>query len=60
MALKVRAKKGRTCPRHQSGLEPITDSRTVSVPDSAFYRGLVRDGSLVVQQSQSKSKTSNQ
>jgi hypothetical protein len=54
--ISVRAKAGCSCPRHLSGVPPITDSKTVDVPNTAFYRGLVRDGSLVVQQAEKVSK----
>jgi hypothetical protein len=46
MKIKVIAKKGCICPSHVRG-EVITDAEARDVPNIPFYRGLIRDGSLV-------------
>jgi hypothetical protein len=45
--MKVRAKKGAKCPMEGAPRTYITDSKTVEVPPTAYYRRLVKDGSLV-------------
>jgi hypothetical protein len=42
----VVAPAGRTCPRELSR-EVITDSIPVAVPNTAYYRRLISDGSLI-------------
>lgn len=46
--MKVIAKKGARCPREGRPREYITDAGAVDVPDSAYYRRLIREGSLVL------------
>ena len=53
--MQVRAAKGLQCPRENKRDEYITDDKTVTVPDTAYYRRLVDDGSLVLD-SQGKQK----
>jgi hypothetical protein len=45
--MKVTAAPGTQCPKEGKPREYITDSVPVEVPDSAYYRRLVSDGSLV-------------
>lgn len=47
--MKVRAKKGRKCPREGKPRDYILDNATIEVADTAYYRRLVTDGSLVDQ-----------
>jgi hypothetical protein len=42
----VKAKQGTVCPR-ADGLAPIDDREAQVVPDAAYYRRRVADGSLV-------------
>jgi hypothetical protein len=44
--MKVIAAPGTRCPKEGKPREYITDSEAVDVPDTAYYRRLVRDGSL--------------
>lgn len=46
--MKVIAAKGTRCPMENSPRQYITDNEPVDVPDSAFYRRLVTDGSLII------------
>jgi len=45
--MKVVAKKGARCPLEGKPRNYISDSIAVEVPDTAYYRRLVQDGSLV-------------
>ena len=44
--MKVIAKPGTKCPMEGQPKKYITDSRGADVPDTAYYRRLVADGSL--------------
>jgi len=44
--MQVIAKKGKPCPMEGQPKKYIGDSKMVEVPESAYYRRLVRDGSL--------------
>jgi hypothetical protein len=44
--IKVRAKKGMKAPKEGKPREYITDGEPVDVPDTGYYRRLVKDGSL--------------
>ncbi len=46
--MKVKAAPGMRCPKEGKPREFITDSVSVDVPDTAYYRRLVADGSLVL------------
>jgi hypothetical protein len=46
--MKVKAKPGTRCPKERKPRDYITDSQVVEVPATAYYRRLVRDGSLVM------------
>lgn len=45
--MKVIATPGLQCPKEGKPREYINDSEAIDVPDSAYYRRLVHDGSLV-------------
>ncbi len=45
--LKVTATPGTRCPMEGRPREYITDSAAVEVPETAYYRRLIADGSLV-------------
>jgi hypothetical protein len=45
--LKVTAAPGTRCPMEGRPREYITDTAAVEVPESAYYRRLIADGSLV-------------
>lgn len=45
--LKVTAAPGTRCPMEGRPREYITDSAAVEVPETAYYRRLIADGSLV-------------
>jgi len=45
--LKVTAAPGTRCPMEGRPREYITDTAAVEVPDTAYYRRLIADGSLV-------------
>jgi len=47
MKIKVMAKPGRRCPMEGKPRQYITDETPVEVPESAYYRRLIEDGSLV-------------
>lgn len=44
--MKVIAKQGTRCPKEGKPRQYITDSEPVEVPDTAFYKRLLADGSL--------------
>jgi hypothetical protein len=46
--MNVIAKKGTQCPKEGKPREYITDSIPVEVPESTYYRRLIRDGSLIL------------
>ena len=46
--MKVKAAKGTKCPMEDNPRKYINDSEAVEVPDNAYYKRLVDDGSLVV------------
>lgn len=46
--MKVKSKAGTRCPMEGKPRKYITDSEAVEVPDTAYYKRLVRDGSLIV------------
>ncbi len=45
----VKAAPGTRCPKEGKPREYITDSKAEEMPDSAYYRRLVDDGSLVIE-----------
>jgi len=45
--MKVMAKPGCICPQENYKQEPITDKTPVEVPETAYYRRRLLDGSLV-------------
>jgi len=45
--MKLKAAPGLQCPMEGKPREYITDSKTVEVPESPYYRRLVSDGSLI-------------
>lgn len=45
--MRVHAAPGLLCPTENNPREYITDAEPVDVPDTAYYRRLVDDGSLV-------------
>ena len=54
--MQVKAAPGLQCPMENKRDQYITDAKSVTVPDTAYYRRLVDDGSLVLD-SQSKQKS---
>ena len=46
--MKAQAAQGTRCPKEGKPREYITDNAAEEVPDSAYYRRLVADGSLVI------------
>lgn len=50
--MKVIAAKGTRCPKEGNPREYITDDVAVDVPETAYYKRLVADGSLVEQQAE--------
>ncbi len=46
--MKVKAKSGTRCPKEGKPREYIADSHPVDVPNTTYYRRLVRDGSLII------------
>lgn len=50
--MKVIAKKGTKCPKENNPRDYISDSEPVDVPESAYYKRLVDDGSLEIVTSQ--------
>ena len=42
----VKAKQGTVCPRLDARMPPINDSEPQAVPDIAYYRRRIADGSL--------------
>ena len=55
--MKVKAAAGLKVPKEGKPREYIGDDKTVTVPDSAYYKRLVRDGSLIDVDKQSAVKT---
>ena len=55
--MQVKAAPGLKCPMEGKPREYITDSETVTVPDSIYYIRLVDDGSLVAQVDNVAAKT---
>ncbi len=54
----VKAQPGEKCPREDNPRTYITDDpQGVTVPDSAYYRRLVDDGSLLIVTAATKTKT---
>lgn len=45
--MKVIAAKGTRCPKEENPREYITDDTPTDVPETAYYKRLVRDGSLI-------------
>ena len=45
--MKVKAKAGTKCPMEGKPRKYITADKAVDVPETAYYKRLVRDGSLV-------------
>lgn len=45
--MRVKAAPGLHCPKEENPREYIADNEPVEVPDSAYYRRLVDDGSLI-------------
>ena len=58
--MEVIAAKGLRCPMEGKPRSYITDSTPVDVPESAYYRSLVRDGSLVRAQAGAPSAASDE
>lgn len=54
--MNVTAAKGTKCPKEGRPREYITDTAPVDIPDSAYYRRLIRDGSLVAVEAQTKTR----
>jgi hypothetical protein len=52
--IKVKAKQGTKCPTEKNARAYITDTKAVDVPDTAYYRRLVNDGSLITVSKQTK------
>jgi hypothetical protein len=52
--IKVKAKEGTRCPMENNPRKFIPDSAAIEVPDSSYFRRLVRDGSLVVVEEKEK------
>jgi hypothetical protein len=52
--IKVVAKKGTKCPMQNRPKRYITDTKPVDVPDNSYYKRLIRDGSLVVKNEESR------
>lgn len=48
--MQVKAAPGLQCPMENKRDQYITDEKTVTVPATAYYRRLVDDGSLVLDQ----------
>lgn len=46
--MKVIAKQGARCPKEGKPRKYISDSTPVEVPGTAYYRRLIKDGSLLV------------
>jgi len=46
--MKVIAAKGTRCPKEGYPREYIADAAAVDVPDTAYYKRLVKDGSLIL------------
>ncbi len=46
--MKVKAKPGAKCPKEGKPREYITDAKFVEMPDTAYYKRRVREGSLVL------------
>lgn len=57
--MKVRAKPGTRCPMEGRPREYITDQAAVKVPDTAYYRRRLAEGSLVPAGSPTKAKAKN-
>ena len=55
--MKVQAAPGCKCPMEGRPRKYITDVGPMSVPDTAYYRRLVRDGSLVETGSDTRTTT---
>jgi hypothetical protein len=47
--MKVTAAKGSKCPKEGNPREYITDDNAVDVPDTAYYKRLIADGSLIAE-----------
>lgn len=47
--MKVLARPGAKCPMEHKPRTYITDSTVVDVPDSTYYRRLLADGSLILE-----------
>lgn len=53
--MKVIAQKGTQCPKEGKPREYINDSKAVDVPETAYYKRLVNDGSLIRKEDKQKS-----
>ena len=58
--MNVIAKKGTKCPKEGKPRKYITDSAPVEVPGTAYYRRLIKDGSLEIEVSKHPSAFSLQ
>lgn len=52
--MKVKSKAGTRCPMEGRPRKYITDNKAVDVPETAYYKRLVRDGSLIPAKAESK------
>ena len=52
--MEVKSKPGTKCPMEGRPRKYITDDKAVAVPDTAYYKRLVRDGSLIAARAGSK------
>lgn len=55
--VKVSAAPGTRCPKEGKPREYITDNTPEEMPDSAYYRRLVADGSLVIEKASDGAET---
>jgi hypothetical protein len=57
--MKVTSKPGTKCPKEGKPRQYIEDSIPVEVPDTAYYKRLVRDGSLQIANLKPQAKRSS-
>jgi len=55
--MQVKSKPGTKCPKEGKPRKYIEDAEFVTVPDTAYYKRLVRDGSLQLADLKPKSKS---
>ncbi len=56
--MKVIAAKGTRCPKEENPREYITDDVAINVPETAYYKRLIADGSLIEVSSQVEQQSS--